>query len=408
MVADVIELDALIVGGGIAGLWTLDACVRRGHRVLLLEADALGSGQTIDAQGIIHGGLKYALDGINTRSASALADMPLVWRRCLAGESKPDLSAVHLRADSCTIWHTTSVRSRLGWLGARLALRIKPDLLAQDERPKVFRGCPGAVARLNEQVVEPGSVLEVLGDQHQRRLLRITPGSGLEFDHRDDGTILVRLINPDTGEPLDIAPRTIILCAGSGNAALRDELGLPPDVQQERPLHTPLVRGDLPTVNGHCVDGARTRITITTTTDYTDRKVWQLGGQIAEDGVTMDAMALSRHAANELAAVLPGIDLAGCEYSTRHSVRAERSHHGRRPADIGIAAEDSVLTCWPTKMALAPRLAEAVVEHLGEPVYDGPLESAAIATWPRPAVALPAWEIDQPWMTLEPASSPAP
>jgi len=69
--ADMIELDAVIFGGGAAGLWILDELRRAGLAILLLEGGrrGLGSGQTIASQGIIHGGLKYTLAGLLTPSA---------------------------------------------------------------------------------------------------------------------------------------------------------------------------------------------------------------------------------------------------------------------------------------------------------------------------------------------------
>ncbi|HCS51023.1 MAG TPA: FAD-dependent oxidoreductase, partial [Planctomycetaceae bacterium] len=63
------EADIVIIGGGIAGLWTLDELRRNGVRALLLENRTLGFGQTISSQGIIHGGLKYSLKGVLTASA---------------------------------------------------------------------------------------------------------------------------------------------------------------------------------------------------------------------------------------------------------------------------------------------------------------------------------------------------
>ncbi|MHC4787348.1 MAG: FAD-dependent oxidoreductase, partial [Planctomycetota bacterium] len=53
----------VIFGGGGAGLWLLDTLLTRGHRAVLLEANRLGQGQTACAQGILHGGLKYTLNG---------------------------------------------------------------------------------------------------------------------------------------------------------------------------------------------------------------------------------------------------------------------------------------------------------------------------------------------------------
>ena len=66
------RLDALIFGGGAAGLWLLDRLSRDGHHVVLLEARSLGMGQTVASQGIIHGGLKYTLSGLaNSRCIRA-------------------------------------------------------------------------------------------------------------------------------------------------------------------------------------------------------------------------------------------------------------------------------------------------------------------------------------------------
>ncbi len=92
------QVDVLIFGGGAAGLWLLDELARRGDRVLLLEAARLGAGQTIASQGIIHGGLKYTLQGALTPSAVQIREMPGLWRDCLAGRRLPDLRNVRLRA----------------------------------------------------------------------------------------------------------------------------------------------------------------------------------------------------------------------------------------------------------------------------------------------------------------------
>ena len=73
--------DIVILGGGIAGLWLLNRLYSEGYQPLLIETKALGSGQTLASQGIIHGGLKYALSGSLTGAANVIADMPRRWRR---------------------------------------------------------------------------------------------------------------------------------------------------------------------------------------------------------------------------------------------------------------------------------------------------------------------------------------
>ena len=86
------RLDALIFGGGAAGLWLLDRLSRDGYHVLLLEANSLGAGQTVASQGILHGDLKYAFSGLLSKSAKTIREMPSIWRDSLLGRATPNLS----------------------------------------------------------------------------------------------------------------------------------------------------------------------------------------------------------------------------------------------------------------------------------------------------------------------------
>ena len=151
--------------------------------------------------------------------------------------------------------------------------------------------------------------------------------------------------------------KKIVLTAGSGNSHLRTLFGLEAGKTQSRPLHMVMARGDLPVLNGHCIDGAKTRVTITTTKDYASRNVWQIGGQLAEDGIDVLPKTLITHAVDEIHAVLPNVNLQGIEFITYMTTRAEQNTRGNRPNDISIIEENNVLTCWPTKLAFAPRLA---------------------------------------------------
>lgn len=396
-----IPLDCIIFGGGVAGLFALDKCLSRGLRAVLLESKSLGTGQTIDSQGIIHGGLKYAITGDDADSAMAIKEMPTIWRRCLAGESMPDLTNVVMRSEYCYLWRTDSLRSKLGWIAAKLALRIKPKILDHDELPEALQGMNNSVARLDEQVIEPRSLLEVLCHKLDRHLLQTVDG-GVEISRLDDGW-QVRLLNPETGNPLDLNAKKIVLTAGHGNLCLREVFGLETNKTQSRPLHMVMARGNLPIINGHCIDGSTTRVTITTTQDYAGRFVWQIGGQLSEHGVHQSPKELICHAADELRAVLPNVNFDQAEFKTYKTSRAEQNLHGSRPHDISILEENDVLTCWPTKLAFAPRLADEIVNRIGNTCHDDETELSLFATWPSPTVALPPWETDQPWSTLETA-----
>ena len=113
-----LHFDVVIFGGGAAGLWLLDELVRDGYDAVLLEANALGSGQTVASQGIIHGGLKYTLTGLFNPSADAIKEMPGLWRDCMAGTRLPDLTATQRRSDFCYLWSTQSLMSKAGMFAA--------------------------------------------------------------------------------------------------------------------------------------------------------------------------------------------------------------------------------------------------------------------------------------------------
>lgn len=396
------RIDAVIFGGGIAGLWTLDALVRHGRSAILIETRGLGAGQTIWSQGILHGGVKYSLKGMATASARAIRDMPTIWRMCLAGRANeldhggPDLSDVRIRSEHCWLWQTDSLSSRLGMLGARLGLRTAAEVVPTADRPPILRESPGAVARLDEQVIDAASLVRELSGRHTGRIARCSRDH-IRFE-RDAAGWRVKLDGAAT-----VHADHLILLAGAGNTALRVALHLDPSIEQIRPLRMVMARGQLAELYGHCTDGAHTRVTITTAIDASGRTVWQIGGAIAEQGVRMEDAALIAHARAELRAVLPNIDLGGVEWSTYDAPRAEgRTPTGLRPEGAVVRREGAVITGWPTKLVLAPRLAEEVCAVMDRPgrgaselkshAAEDAAALASIAKLARPEVALPPWD----------------
>lgn len=400
MDGDALPCDVAIFGGGGAGLWLLDVLATRGVRAVLLEADHLGGGQTGCAQGIIHGGLKYTLNGVLSGSAKAIREMPHLWRECLAGRRCPKLTGTRVRAQHCYLWRTGSMKSRLGMLGARVGLRTRPQTVDRRDRPAALAACPGVVARIAEPVIDPVSFVTELARRHMDSILRIDSTHGLNMVVDDAGRVAaITLRPPGGGDPRVLAPANVVLVAGAGNARLATMAGVGhAGGQQQRPLHMIMMRGALPELNGHCVDGTRTRVTITSDTDSQGRTVWQVGGQIAEDGVDMEPDELVRHAAGEINAVLPGVNIGDVEWSTYRIDRAEATASGARPDDISVASENNVIVAWPTKLALVPRLAEQIVLELAlpqatvatghEPIFEG---------WPRPEITRPPWETETSW-----------
>ncbi len=390
-----IQSDVVIVGGGIAGLWLLDELTRNGFSTLLIEKRALGSGQTVASQGIIHGGLKYMFDGVLTSSARAIADMPPLWRSALAGQGQPDLSATTVLSDCCYIWGTGSLKSRLFVKGSTLALRAAPQAVDRAEAPAALTRIRGSLLRVPEQVLDPVSLMTSLARRNPGRILHVA--DDLVFSKTANVFDAVRAASPGRAQNLCISFAHLILTAGEGNAGLRRQLGLSAGAMQRRPLHMVLLRGALPKLFGHCVGGPKPRLTITSAPLAGGQTAWQVGGLIAEDGVKMSAAQLRIHAAKELRACLPELDLTGVLFSSYRIDRAEAANTaGQRPDDVQIVQEDNILTAWPTKLAFAPRLAQRVLQMLPTPAG----QALPQLDWPAPPVAAAPWESATDWEPL--------
>jgi glycine/D-amino acid oxidase-like deaminating enzyme len=398
------RIDAVIFGGGVAGLWTLDRLSRQGCSVLLLEAHALGHGQTIGSQGIIHGGLKYSLQGWVTKSAQQIKKMPGVWQKALLGQTAPNLTQTTLRSEACYLWQTESLMSTAGMLGAKLSLQVTPEAVATSDRPTCLKPIGGTVSRLPEQVLHPASLLADLARQYATQILHVDLQQGVKFQLRSPGEVTaIELTAADGATVVSLKPQQVIFTAGAGNARLRTMVGLSSEAMQRRPLHMVLVRGDLPELNGHCIDGLKTRATVTTDVDRAGRRIWQVGGQLAEDGVRMTPLQLTQHAANELQAILPGVNLTRTEWSTYSIDRAEAATAGNaRPETAQMLCAGNVTTGWPTKLALAPVLADEIATRV-QPTHAWPKELlAALRAWPHPPVAEYPWnEADRAWWPVD-------
>jgi len=380
-----LDVDAVIVGGGIAGLWTLSRLRSEGYNAILLESEALGAEQTRYAQGIIHGGTKYALTGKLTASSEALADMPAVWRACHAGSGEVDLRKATMISDAHYLWSTASLASKVTGFFASRVMRTRTTALEPDQRPPLFQHSDfkGAIYRLDEPVFDTISVLRSLAGPVMPSLVAIRKDSlelstgSLKFEAAD-------------GSVYELGFGKLILMAGSGNGALLASAGLSKPAMQLRPLKMVIVRGGLTEkVFAHCMGaGINPRITITSHTDNDDNIVWYLGGQLAEDGVRRSDEEQIARARRELTELIPWQNLEGAQWAVLDIDRAEVRHpDGHRPDTFYNDQQGDIITAWPTKLALAPLLAQQVVDLL-EGVEK---TNQALPPWPSPDFAEFPW-----------------
>lgn len=392
-----VNADIVIFGGGIAGLWTLTRLRQAGHVAVLFETEALGAGQTTKSQGIIHGGMKYALQGVLTKEASAMAEMPQRWRDCLAGEGEINLSAVKVLSKAHYLWSTNRIAGKIAGFFAGAALSSKVAAVEKADFPPVFQHekFKGDLIALDEIVLDVPSVVSALAELNRGAIFKVRAfdENALQFDAA--GNFVSATLS--LGQVFaTVNARHVIFAAGEGNEVALKAMGESGIAMQRRPLHMVMVKTPFYyALFAHCMGlGPRPRMTITTHRLANGEAVWYLGGLLAEEGVARDEAAQIKAAKKELKALLPWLDFEGAQYATLRVDRAEpHQDSGLKPDNAFVKTVNNVTIAWPTKLALAPQLAQTILTAAST-WESSPEENnlEALRDWPMSPIAKPMWE----------------
>ena len=394
MTSQVVHTDIAIIGGGIAGLWTLNQLRNRGYSAILFEHQALGSDQTIGSQGMIHGGVKYTLSAAMSAGSESIAAMPDAWRDCLAGNGAVDLRNCEVLSEAFYLWSGHGMQARMSAFLAGKALRGRVEKLAPPDYPAAlcsdaFRG---QVYRLADLVLDVPSLVSTLAEQHREAIFQVDWAcASLSVA---GGSAVLEL------PQCTVQPGRLLLTAGAGNESLLQDLGASAPAMQRRPLHQVLVRHEYqPALFGHCLgQGTTPRLTISSHRTSAGEPVWYLGGALAESGCTDEPQQLVERARRELAELLPWIDFGNTQWRTLRLDRAEPSQAGLLRPDGSfldrVPGVNNALVAWPTKLTLCPNLGDTVEKHL-QLDHIAPLHQPDLSLLEglgRPAIATSYWE----------------
>lgn len=393
-------VDIAIIGGGIAGLWLLNRLCNDGYNAVLFEQATLGSEQTIASQGMIHGGIKYALGGALTGASEAIADMPDHWRRCLAGQGDVDLRKARVLSEHFYLWSTQTITSKVTSFFASKLTRGRVDNVSSHERPAVFQdpAFNGNLYKLVDLVLDVPSVVTALADNYRERIFSID-WQHSRFQQSDDGSVQ-QLLCSDGINSLALSSQQFIFTAGAGNEQLCKQLNISKPAMQRRPLKQVLVKHDYPyALYAHCMgSNPSPRLTISSHTANDGKTVWYLGGDLATDGADVSDDLLIRRARQELDDLFPWLNFDTAEFATLYIDRAEPRQKGLIKPDKAFAATaaqcSNVIVSWPTKLTLSPNMADEVCKLLDKADITPrqPTLPQALASFTTPAVSTPCWD----------------
>ncbi|MNO94320.1 hypothetical protein D3C76_859380 [compost metagenome] len=90
--------------------------------------------------------------------------------------------------------------------------------------------------------------------------------------------------------------------------------------------------------------------------------------------------------------LVPWMDLSNARWATLRVDRAEPAQSNLlRPDSAFLAEQGRLLVGWPTKLALAPDLADRVQKNL-DLAGIHPASASTLPELPRPPLARPVWE----------------
>jgi glycine/D-amino acid oxidase-like deaminating enzyme len=392
-VRDAAEIDVAVFGGGIAGLWLLNRLRALGFDAHLFEKNALGAGQTIASQGIIHSGVKYTFDDVKRPQSEALSSMPKIWMDCIAGRGEVDLRGTEILAEHQLMFTTGGLLNRVAGAMATKALRSDVSSVERKDLPEAFqvREFSGKVYRLEEPVLATKTVLAALGGSN------VYAATVAELVREGDSVAKIRL---NDANATHVRARVCVFTSGEGNEWFAEQLGFDKaKVAQRRPLRMFLARGLPHKLFAHClVPEPKPRVTITT--HPLDREsVWYLGGNIAEKAVNMGETESLNWARREMTDMFPWLDWKKVRWAIRDVDRAEPAASRLLPSGPTLTTVGNAALAWPTKLALAPALTQQVLRWLEQQNIS---PSGKTTTLPLPTTepARYPWEEVHEWIQL--------
>ncbi len=381
-----LNLDVLILGGGIMGLWLAHELHEGNHRFALLERNELGGDQTCHSHVYLHQGYIYNELGLAARLRSVTAK----WKEWL--RPRP-----HLVRSGVSYFGFRSPADyedkRALWDDPALALQCQP--IAKSEWPLAL--APSTVRSSGvrvlvstpEQSLDGHLLVKELAGEFPDSIFRI---DGLDRIEVTPAGVVGIARNASCGD-LRFRARYLILAGGAGNWPLiarffPDEFAGRACPQQIRKANMLVLRGkksDLPPVTG--VFGSFGGLFIVSR-ELGSENAWLVSDYrsplAGEDGVgdsygpTQWVPAVIEYLHDLAPAVM---DRASkLRWGIYEAPKAEGAADGKLPEEERITAvARGAWAVWPTKLTLAPQASEVLLRNMD-------LKRGATPTRVRPVV----------------------
>lgn len=364
---------------------------------MLFEKNALGAGQTLAAQGIIHSGIKYSFDGIVRSHTQTLAAMPKVWMDSISGVGKVDLRRVEILANHQIVFTVGGITSRIAAALASKTLGSALGKLDRSEFPEVFcaKEFTGQVYRLEEPVLATKTLLAALQDQAQGGHCVTFSARLAQLIFEDDRVAEVVFADDRRTR---IRPRACVFSAGEGNEWFAEQAGFK-KITQRRPLRMFMARGLPHKLYAHwLLPEPQPRITVTTH-ELNGENVWYIGGSNAEKTAVMDLAESLDRTRVEMTRLFPWLNWKRFQWAIYEISGAEPEANQLLTGGPQLTVQGNAALAWPTKLALAPALGDQIIEWLKVQNIPPSYRTTELSL-PPASIDLYPWEKVHEWRRL--------
>lgn len=348
--------DAVVIGGGICGVWVHSLLKQKGYSCLLLEKDKIGGEQSLLSQGILHRGMKYLLGGVFSDISDSLTKATKFWQQALAGVGALDLSDTEILAKQQLLWCQDNLLSNFITTTTKNFFKSQTKTLEQE-----LAWLPNKKTAfwLQETILNGYSLFENFYKQQQQDYYQLTVSSSNCQIVEQQNTICLQFKIPQ----IKIVTKKIILAAGAGNIDLAQFLGIQQEIQL-RPLRMFLVEHSLPLkIYGHClINSSKPLFTISSHETNSNKMIWYLGGKIAEDGCKLNVVEAIQKAKKIIQQNIK-VKLKNDNWKIVDINRAEPQQKKiSLPNQVFVKKFQKTILCLPIKLTLTPIVAEKVLE----------------------------------------------
>jgi len=402
-VTKTINTDVVVVGAGISGLWLANILKNSGINCILLESDAIGAKQTINSQGMLHSGVKYALQGKVTSDMRSISDSEALslWQQAFSGKGIVTLTDQCKLVDHQYLWSNSRLSSRIAnfFVSNLLKSHVEKINKADLNYPQIFTNklFAGSIYKLHETVLDLSVLLRELSANIINHCIKI---DSLNLELVNNNQIDEFFINV-AGERILLSAKQYIFTAGEGIGQFANLFVNAPRMQL-RPLHMVVVKGrDLPLLYGHNIDlQAIPIVTISSYKTSDNQVVWYCGGKIAEDGINRDHEAQILAFKKLLNFLFPWLKFNDQDFGwgSCHINRAEYlQDSGKKPNTATWFKLNNAIFAWPTKLVLAPMMAVDIVKDLQKNTQfnsnnTNNIYRDFVEKLPKPKIAIPCWK----------------